>query len=434
MRDTKLPLKRKLRFAFTVKSPLRLFFTIFIMVLAFSITGMCFVLAFYDEPLAIRQTFSRTRDFFEVTRRDHEMMSVSEIEEMEQELRAPYGIVKMYSVELQLESSAFRTHLNSKFSTCSDKLAFFSDDFLKAEEFLAGGMPKDSGEVLLSSCNASAILISEGRDDDGFDTLIGKEISVGFKEAYFNEEELAECESFRISGVYDNSACEFQYGFYGQLPLISSYPGCSFESRSEKAYSGTMVFHKDYFIQRFGQEFERARFLNPREDEFAYRYLEHIDSSEVYFSSFITNDMKYYNDIEKLAREFSIPAVFFAVFSVLLLYQFATISIDRKRGVTGTLRALGCRGGDVMQIFLIENGFIGLVTGIISCGTTACSVPILNKILMKSLNVDVSFLGFHPLVFVFIMALSLCASLLSAAIPVYLESKKFPIDVIKSSE
>ncbi len=433
----KLSLKRKLRFAFSVKTPVRLVFTLLITIFTLTLTGICFLFAFYDRDFAIHQTFLKGRDYFELARNGGQAMSFEELQQLSADIHAPFGLYtesyeKMICIEFELDKTNLSKSINTHFSVCSRGYAYFGKEFFREGEFAAGGVPENYNEIAISVCNAKAILISEGLPEEDYSSLLGKRVHLLIKNNYYDLEEEPQEEAFVISGVYRNH-CDYTKGYMGFNGTFNMYdymfPGCSTANESAPFECYTL-FSEEYFLDQTDRSFKRAYFAKQMNDDFIHGFLDRVENSTEYHANLLS--IKYYEKVDELCRKFIFPAVGFAVFVELLIYQLTEISIERKRRMIGCLRAIGCGGGDILQIFLIENLFIGLTAGSISCGLLALSVPIANRILMARFSVDVSFLIYPPMAFVLVFLLGIVGPLLSAFLPALLESRRYPIESIKS--
>lgn len=424
MNGGKLLFKRKLRFAFTVKSPVRLFFTVILSIIAFSFTGICLIFAFFDRDLAETKMFKDARDVFSVFGSGGRL-AFEDMKDIGGRLDTGYGMFFQQDVvfcDLDLRELKFQAS-KQHFSNESILISCFSEKFFIESDFLAGGVPQSEHEILISSCNAKAIMITDGTTD--YADLIGRKIELSFVDF---DSELAR-EEFSISGVYDNVACTQTEGYYGEGGTNFN---CTTLYMNERRFYSSVVMHEAAFVRYAGDSFPYGFFINGRDAGFRARYHAVFDENELFESTLLGSYVQYAEQIEALARYFMIPSIFFSVYAVLMLYQLTSVSIERKRNMIGVLRALGCRRGDVMQIFLMESLFIGFVAGAISCGITAAFVPLLNRIVQISLETEIVFLFCHPLALSLLMLLCLFASALSAIVPILIEMKKSPIENIKA--
>lgn len=85
--------------------------------------------------------------------------------------------------------------------------------------------------------------------------------------------------------------------------------------------------------------------------------------------------------IDLLSTVLLVIWLIFMVFVALLLLNFITISIGRKKKEIGILRAIGARGVDIFKIFFCESGVIVGICLILSVVGTPISAAVLNNVL-----------------------------------------------------
>ncbi|MCK5321643.1 MAG: ABC transporter permease [Candidatus Aenigmarchaeota archaeon] len=112
-----------------------------------------------------------------------------------------------------------------------------------------------------------------------------------------------------------------------------------------------------------------------------------------------------------------------------IMNSMYTSVLERTRDI-GIMKAIGASNGDILLIFLIESGFIGLVGGIIGIG--------LGVGLAKLVDFAVSEMGYSVLkieisvgLLVFGLAFSMLVGMLSGALPAYRASKLKPVDALR---
>lgn len=119
-----------------------------------------------------------------------------------------------------------------------------------------------------------------------------------------------------------------------------------------------------------------------------------------------------------------------AMFSMLLFYNFISISINNKRHEVGVLRAVGARGTDVFKIFYSESLIIGLINFTLAIlSVFGVSIGLNFKIGEKIPGLVLLNTGIIEILAVF--GLAMFASLISTLLPVVRLSKQKPIDAIR---
>lgn len=135
--------------------------------------------------------------------------------------------------------------------------------------------------------------------------------------------------------------------------------------------------------------------------------------------------------IRQAADLFLYAALALAVFSVFMLYNYISTSINNKRRSVGVLRGLGAGGKDIFLAFLSESLIIGVINGILATIFSAVGCTLVNSYIMNTMNISVAFALFGIRQILIITAISLLISVLSSAFPIVKISKKKPVDLIR---
>lgn len=134
-------------------------------------------------------------------------------------------------------------------------------------------------------------------------------------------------------------------------------------------------------------------------------------------------------------RKFFISAGFaLLVFSELLIYQFISFSIDKKRRQIAILRALGATKADVVCIFLTESLLLSVLQA--GCGMIAERIfsSVFNAVLRSSMNLPITFVSFYALTPLVILGISVIVSLVSALVPILRTANQSPVDAIRENQ
>jgi ABC-type antimicrobial peptide transport system permease subunit len=127
------------------------------------------------------------------------------------------------------------------------------------------------------------------------------------------------------------------------------------------------------------------------------------------------------------------------IFSVILLFNFVSLSVLNKQKEIGILRAIGTKGTDVSKIFLIEAFIMAGITVVFSWALIFLGVEGINALLidnfrgfMQSSSIDkISLLaaGVWPLTAVMLMCAAI--TVVATIIPTIRISRMRPVDAIK---
>ena len=134
--------------------------------------------------------------------------------------------------------------------------------------------------------------------------------------------------------------------------------------------------------------------------------------------------------IRLLEYIFLLIGVVMAVFSMLLLFNFISVSISNKKKEIGILRAVGARGMDVFKIFFSEAALIGLICYVLSVIVCFVLCDVLNRLVATTLPVAIFIFG--PLSWLVMLAIAALTSFLATLLPVRSAAKRKPVESIRA--
>lgn len=134
--------------------------------------------------------------------------------------------------------------------------------------------------------------------------------------------------------------------------------------------------------------------------------------------------------ISVLTQVFLYVGIAMAVFSMLLFYNFISVSINNKKREIGILRAVGAKRIDVFKIFYSEAFIIAMVNFILSLVTVFLISWSVNKDLAKNALFGFNLMSPDIRVVGALFAAAILASFISAFLPVVKIANKKPIDAI----
>ena len=122
--------------------------------------------------------------------------------------------------------------------------------------------------------------------------------------------------------------------------------------------------------------------------------------------------------------------VVMAVFSMLLLFNFISVSITNKKKEIGILRAVGARSADVFKIFYSESAIITIIC--FALAMVACFVlcPILNRTLADAMTATIFVFG--PISWLVMLGIAVVTSVIATFLPVYSIARKKPVESIRA--
>ncbi len=133
-----------------------------------------------------------------------------------------------------------------------------------------------------------------------------------------------------------------------------------------------------------------------------------------------------------LTHAFIYVGIALAIFSMLLFYNFISVSINNKKREIGILRAVGAKRSDVFKIFYSEAFIIAFTNFLLSTIAVFVISNIVNAELLKNAAFDFTLMNPNFLVVLALFGISIGASIISALLPVIRLASKKPIDAIKN--
>ncbi len=158
----------------------------------------------------------------------------------------------------------------------------------------------------------------------------------------------------------------------------------------------------------------------PAEDDSFYTLVSPLSSS--------LRSMNYM--VEMLGTVFLWVGVAMAVFAMLLLFNFISVSITYKKREIGILRAVGARSADVFKIFYSESAIITLLCYALAMIASFFGCGILNAELADFTNVALFVFG--PVSWLVMLGIALATSVAATFLPVYGIAKRRPVESIRA--
>ncbi len=136
--------------------------------------------------------------------------------------------------------------------------------------------------------------------------------------------------------------------------------------------------------------------------------------------------------IAVMTQVFLYVGIALAVFSMLLFYNFISVSINNKKREIGILRAVGAKRSDVFKIFYSEAFIIAAFNFVLSSVATFVISIVMNNSFQSSTNLGFTIMNPNALIVLLLLGVSLLTSLISSALPVTRIANKKPIDAIQN--
>ena len=135
--------------------------------------------------------------------------------------------------------------------------------------------------------------------------------------------------------------------------------------------------------------------------------------------------------IDMLEQVFLWIGVVMAVFAMLLLFNFISVSITYKKKEIGILRAVGARSADVFKIFYSESAIITAICYVLAIIGSFIVCAVLNNQFSAAIG-GVSIFVFGPLSWIVMLAIAIATSFIATFLPVYGIAKRKPVESIRA--
>ena len=145
----------------------------------------------------------------------------------------------------------------------------------------------------------------------------------------------------------------------------------------------------------------------------------------------ISQDFETVNSMLKTFKTvFLWVGVVMAVFSMLLLFNFISVSITNKKKEIGILRAVGARSADVFKIFYSESAIIAVICFVLAMIACFVLCPVLNATIAETMTVSIFVFG--PLSWLIMLGIAVVTSVIATFLPVYSIARKKPVESIRA--
>lgn len=134
--------------------------------------------------------------------------------------------------------------------------------------------------------------------------------------------------------------------------------------------------------------------------------------------------------IDMLGQIFLYAGIVIALFAILLLFNFISVSITNKRKEIGILRAVGARSADIFKIFFAESAIITAACYVIAVIACYILCGVLNTQISAVTNISLFIFG--PLSWLVMLAIAVFTSLVATFLPVYSFTKRKPVESIRA--
>jgi len=107
-----------------------------------------------------------------------------------------------------------------------------------------------------------------------------------------------------------------------------------------------------------------------------------------------------------------------------------TSVLERKKEI-GTMKAIGARNSDILLIFVIEAGILGLIGGVLGLAVGAGIAKMIEIIANQALGGNLLQASFNPIIVFGSLGFAFLVGILSGVLPSYQASKLKPVDALR---
>ena len=157
------------------------------------------------------------------------------------------------------------------------------------------------------------------------------------------------------------------------------------------------------------------------------------ETDDTFFTinSLISTQLSMVNStIDMLWQVFLWVGVVMAVFAMLLLFNFISVSISYKKKEIGILRAVGARSTDVFKIFYSESIIITAICFVLAMIASFVVCNVLNTSLAGTIGASIFVFG--PLSWLVMLGIAVVTSFIATFLPVYSIAKRKPVESIRA--
>ena len=238
-------------------------------------------------------------------------------------------------------------------------------------------------------------------------------------------------EDMNIVGYYDNT----------QLPAREEWPAVVLCQEELVLYMDGLSGTEQYsmlFVPLTGDDARDARLLNDMilmaVDGVSYTTLSFTGGRQLISGNVqITSVQHSHNILRTFANLFVWVSVGFAVFACVMFFNYIHASITGRQREIGIFRSMGASKKDVFLLFFGESILIALLSAVFAIVLFAAAVAGFNLYMQTALLLPITLLSVQAVQIVLIVGLSAAVALLATFLPCYINSRKKPIDVIRSA-
>ncbi len=318
----------------------------------------------------------------------------------------------------------------------------FDKLYNSAEMYFAESGHADVYDEWMSDENGISIsgkldIVYSGKDDYGYVSDETRAKYLSDVVAFFVENGIVDSFAVSVSDGNGSTVAECQVAGVFFNNLFDAYCYASDDAYSALVASDSNAWRYEEYTayDKTGDKYNLAIFdrNNRVIDEMAERMEAEADDSFVDITNpLVSQIMVFMELIAVLSKVFLYVGIAFAVFSMLLLFNFISVSIVNKKKEIGILRAVGARSADVFRIFFAESAIITLTCLVAAIIISAMLCASFNSMIAAELTIPLALFVFGPLSVLIMVVIAVLTSVISTFLPVYSIAKKRPVESIRA--
>lgn len=288
-------------------------------------------------------------------------------------------------------------------------------------------------EILSDNSQDDSVSYSTAQLNGFLQDFIDFSEKYGFRlqhEIYLNNKQGTFSSPYTVKGFFhsdfDNNIVLNESGYYNFKSSLIRETGSFTENYTEYRYDNTSKYY-NALIRVDGDK-------NMIEDIFKLRHTTTDEKSNItVLSADYTDILRLSDIIGSLSQIFLWSSIIMAIFSMILFFNFISVSISYKKHDIGLLRAVGAKSSDVFSIFMIQSLIVVIVCVLLAILITGIICPVINYIISSNLNnIFIKVFDFGIVSVCMISGIALLSAFIATFIPVYNFSKKKPVETIRS--
>lgn len=276
---------------------------------------------------------------------------------------------------------------------------------------------EESSKELLNDINQQDLMVIGRCYDENNNGYVGKDFELEIVGVKLNDTS----SHLNRSKIYTNSGKYYEIRNEHIEHAEYYVEAEKYYEKSSNDYYDTIVISYDHSSKQTNALWE----IHQNKD-----YLQ--DYTRPFITSYVAQELASIDEIvDSLSNVLLYIGLALAIFAIMLLSNFISVSIANKKREIGILRAVGARGIDVFKIFFSESLTITTICTIISILFTVILCNFLNNQMVEAFF-EVRIFVFGIISYIVLIFIAIGTAFLATILPVYLAARKKPVESIRA--